>query len=71
VKFVKLLLAVLLFSAAVYLLLLGGEERAEILSSLGIDLKPNVSLVICIQGLVVGLIVAVKAIWERPSVQVN
>ena len=55
-RLTKFLLAALLSSLTVYLLVRGGEARAEMLTAIGVDLRPNMSMVVCIQGLVVGLI---------------
>jgi hypothetical protein len=66
-KLAKLLLAALLFSTAVYLLTLGGEDRTVVLTAMGVDLNPRVSMVVCIQGLIVGLILGVQAIFERTA----
>ena len=35
------------------------------LTAIGVDLKPNVSMVICIQGLVVGLILGLRALFKK------
>jgi hypothetical protein len=66
-RLAKLLLAALLFSTAVYLLTLGGEDRTVVLTAMGVDLTPRVSMVVCIQGLIVGLILGVQAIFEKTA----
>jgi hypothetical protein len=66
-RLTKLLLAALLSSIAVYLLALGGEGRAAVLISMGADLKPNVSMILCIQGLAVGLILGLRALFEKTA----
>lgn len=68
---IKLFLAALFSAIAAYLLLLGGEGRAEVLTAIGIELKHNVAMVLCVQGLVVGLILGVQAILAQPSVRTN
>ena len=70
-RFVRLFLAALFSSIAVYLLLLGGEGRADVLTAIGIEIKHNVAMVLCVQGLVVGLILGVQSILEQPSVRTN
>jgi len=68
-RLAKLLLAALLSSLAVYLLVLGGEARAEVLTAIGVDLRPSVSMVICIQGLGVGLVVGLRALFEKTAIR--
>jgi hypothetical protein len=66
-RLAKLLPAALLFSTTVYLLTLGREDRTVVLTTMGVDLTPRVSMVVCIQGLIVGLILGVQAIFKKTA----
>lgn len=70
-KLIKLLLAAFIFSCAAYLLLLGGEQRATVLSSIGVTLKHSTAMVISIQLMVLGLILGAKTIFESNPVYKN